>query len=377
MKARLLVGLVALGALGAAGAEEQGGPAGGGQAPPPPEVSFVEIQERDLPFSHEFLGVVQASRMIEVRARLRGYVAERLFEEGAFVEEGQLLYRIERESFVADVEIAKARVDEAKARVTLAQRELERQVALVSSGAVAQSDLDKANAEADVAKASVQLAESELAKSELELSYTQIHAPLSGYIGKTQRDVGSFVDDGDKGLLTEITRLDPIYVSFAVSEREFLASRTAFESQSVERPQRPKFSVMIADGSVINGGELNFEDPQFDPMMGTIQLRVQFDNPGSRLRPGQFVKVHAEGLVRPDSIVVPQRAVAQTAMGSAVFVIGEGNVLEYRPVTVDSWTGDDWLVTDGLKVGERVMVDGIMKAQPGSPVTPVPLEAGS
>jgi len=367
MKARYLAGILAVG-LGQGTLAQEGGPPAGGQAPPPQSVSYVQIEEKDLPFDREFLGVVQASRVVEVRARLRGYLAERLFEEGALVKEGDLLYRIERESFASDVEIARARVDEGEARVTLTQPELERQQRLVSTGAVAQSDLDSASAEHDVAKASLRLAQSELAKSELELSYTEVRAPLSGYIGKTVRDVGSFVDDGDKGMLAEIRRLDPIYVTFAVSEREYLASHESFDGGAAVA-----FTAMLADGSTVEGGRFNFEEPTFDPAMGTIQLRAEFPNPGSKLKPGQFVKVVATGLVRPSAIVVPQRAVSQTAMGSAVLVIGEGDKLEFRPVSVDAWAGDDWIVTSGLKAGERVMVDGAMKAYPGTIVTPEPL----
>lgn len=362
--------------LFAVSASAQGGP--GGATPPPPEVSYIVTESRSLAIEYEFLGVTAPSRVVEVRARVRGFIQERFFEEGAKVRKGDPLYSIDKASFEADVQVERARVEQAKARFELAQRELARLETLNRSGAIAQGDYDKAFSEFRSAQATQRLAEADLQKAQLELGYTDIAASINGLIGKTLKDVGSLVDSGENSLLTTITQISPIYASLRMSETDYLKWQRDIASRRIIRDapgQEERFSLILPDGVVFpEEGKANFSDSSFDPSTGTFEIRAQFANKNEFLKAGQFVRVRVSGWERPNVVAVPQRSVFQSPAGPFVYVIGEGDKIGFRPVQAGDWAGSDWIIESGLKPGERVLVEGFLKARPGSPVTPVPYQ---
>ncbi len=348
-----------------------------GGPPPPPQVSFVIVEPRSVPISFDFVGVTEASKVVEVRARVQGFLESRDFEEGALVEAGKQLYKLDPLPFEADLEIAKARVTQAEARLKLAEKEVARLKSVSVPGAIAQSDLDKQLAEQSDAAAALNLVKAELAKAELELGYTVIEAPLTGYVGKTLKEIGSLVDQAQNGLLTVMHQVDPIYVSYKMTERDYLRWRSleADGGYTVSDGEGPYLEVTLLDGTTYPlRGKLDFESTTVDTSMGSVELRATFDNPERKLKPGQFVRAHMRGYLRPNAIAIPQRAVSESPQGSYVYVIKDDNTAELRVVEPGSWSGADWIIESGLSAGEKVVVDGVTKVQPGAAVTPAPLE---
>lgn len=346
---------------------------------PPPPVTYITVTPEDVPVTFDFVGVTEASRMVEVRSRVRGFLETRDFEEGALVQQGTRLYLIDPEPFEADLQIAKARVAQAQARLTLAEQEVARMNSVEVPGAIAQSDLDKQMAEQSNAAAALNLAKAELAKAELELGYTTVEAPLTGYVGKARKEIGSFVDEGANGLLTVMHRVDPIYVSYQVTERDFLRWRKlAAEGDYVlEDRDNPFLEITLLDGSKYPlQGVIDFEDTTVDTSTGSVEMRATFENPDRQLKPGQFVRAHMRGYVRTNTIAIPQRAVSESPRGSFVYVVKDDNTAEQRFVEPGRWSGQDWIIESGLQPGEKVVVEGHLKVQPGVTVAPSPMESG-
>lgn len=345
---------------------------------PPPEVAVITMAPATVPVSFSFVGVTEASKVVEVRSRIQGFLETRDFEEGAWVEEGTLLFTIDARPFEADQQIAVAQVEQAESRVHLAEQDVKRLRSVTVPGAIAESDLDKQVAEMTNASAMLRLAKAQLAKAELEVGYTKVTAPLTGFIDKAEKEIGSLVDAGQNSLLTRMRQVDPIYVSFSISEREYLAMRTAEASGElvIENGDGPYVEITLLDGKTYGlQGQLNFESSQVDINTGTVELRGEFKNPEQALKPGQFVKAHIRGWIRPNTLTVPQRAVSQSPQGAYVYVVGAENKAEMRIVTPGQWVGNDWIVESGLKAGEKVVVEGLTMVQPGIVVVPVPADA--
>lgn len=351
----------------------QGGP--GMAPPPPPEVSFVEVQPRTVPLTFSFVGITAPSKTVEVRARVRGFIESRDFDEGAYVEAGKPLFTIDARPYEADKQVALAQVEQAESRLKLAEQELKRLGAVEVPGAVAGTDIDRQQAERASASASLRLAKANLAKAELELSYTKVSSPLAGFIGKAQKELGALVDEGQNSLLATVQQVDPIYVSVNVSEREFLAWRAAEAAgtQGLEG-DAPAMELTFEDGSAWPGqGKLNFEAAALDVATGSVEIRAEFANPDRKIKPGQFVKAALRGWQRSGALAIPQRAVGQAPQGTYVYVIAAENKAEMRMITPGPWTGNDWIIEKGLSAGEHVIVDGTVKVRPGIVVNPAPL----
>lgn len=366
----LILATVCLGALGAA--QAQPGP------PPPPEVGILTVAHETLPVAFDFVGVTEASRIVEVRARVRGFLETRDFAEGAFVEAGTRLFSIDPRSFEADRDIAAAQVQQAEARLRLAEQELARLQSVTVPGAVAPSDIDTQTAAQSNAAAALRLARAQLAKADLELGYTRVEAPLSGYIGKALREIGSFVDEGQNSLLAVMQQVDPLYVSFSVSERQYLEWRRAEAEGRLVRGDGDALSVSLRllDGTTLaDVGAIDFESAEVDTATGTIEFRAAFANSTAGMKPGQFVKVLLNGYDRPGTVAIPQRAVGQSTEGAFVYVVNSEDVAELRFVQPGAWSGKRWIIESGLEPGDRVVVEGLVKVQPGLPVRPLPLPA--
>lgn len=340
-------------------------------AAPPLTVSVETVTPVTVPGNYEFIAQTAASRTVEIRARVQGFLLKRHFEEGGKVKEGDLLFTIDPRSFEADLQIARAQLAQAKAALALAESNLVRVKEGVEKGGIAQADLDRAQAQRDQAVAEVKLSEAKVTNADLELSYTKILSPVSGTIGQAERKEGALVDSGQNSLLATSQQVDPIYVNFNVSERDVLKWRSDVASGRIKliNEKHLPTQITLSDGTIFEStGTINFVDVKVDPNTGTAMIRAEFPNPDARVMPGQYVKLKVLGVERPNVLTVPQQAVLNTPNGTFVLVVDSDGKAERRPVTLGDWLGSDWTVEFGLKPGERVIVDNIQKVQPGMEV---------
>lgn len=358
-----LTGLLAL-ALVSCGGEKPAGAAGaaGGAAPPPPEVQVVTVAPGAATMTQDLPGRLEAVRTAQVRARVEGVVERRLFEEGSDVAAGKSLYLIDPRTYQAAAAAAEA--DVAVARLTV-----DRYRPLLEIKAVSQQEFDQA-------MAALKQAEATLIKAKLDLENANVLAPISGRIGRSAVTEGALVGKGDATLLATIEQLDPIYVNFTQSGSDVMRLQQAIKSGRLKRAEGSRVQLILEDGSIYaQPGRMMFSDLAVDPNTGTIQMRAQFPNPGRQLLPGTFLRVRvpqaeAEGVVK-----VPQQAVQANPQGQFVMIVdGEGKVV-VRPVKTGSMAGPDWILNEGLKGGEQVIVSGLQKVRPGAPAKPVPLNA--
>ncbi len=346
----------------------QGGPPPGGF--PPAVVAIREVKPAPAPVVFEFPGQTAGSREVEVRARVTGILLKRNFEEGAKVRAGQSLFLIDPAPFEAA--LARAAADAASAEAGLAQaaRNAKRLKPLHEAKAVSQKDYDDAVSAEEIAAAALESARARLAQARLDLSWTRVESPIAGVTSRAPRSEGSLVSGPDV-LLTTVTQSDPMYVNFGLSEAELSRFRRDTAAGTLALPKDGRFDVALRleDGSLHAGrGRLAFSDERYSSATGTADARAEVPNPDGALRPGQFVRVILEGAVRPGAITVPQRAVMEGPQGKIVYVLGAQGKAEPRPVTVGDWSGADWVITSGLKAGDKVIVDGLMKVFPGAPV---------
>lgn len=355
-------------------------------AAPPVPVTVLEIDAEDTPVSIEFVGKTASSRRVEVRSRVEGFLESREYEEGTAVEEGQVMFQMDRKPFEAQLQAAKAELAQQRARKENAQANLNRVRPLAKKNAVAKKELDDALGTFRSASAAVEAAQAKVTQAELDLGYTTILAPVSGISSYATQREGAYIGFGTNSLLTYVARIDPIWVEFSVSENQLLRARENEKKGLMREPEGGQFDVeiVLADGSIYpETGRITFSDASLSETTGTFLLRAELPNPrrgddrDDQLRPGQFVRVHLKGAVRPDAILVPQRAVQQGAKGSFVWVIDEQGEAEFRPVVVGAWRDDDWFIDSGLKGGDTVVVDGALKVRAGAEVKVVKPEKDS
>jgi membrane fusion protein (multidrug efflux system) len=364
--------LCAIGFLGAC--SEQAPP-----APPPPEVGIVVAQPSPLDNITEIPGRVQAVRMAQVRARVDGIIQRRLYVEGSDVKAGQPLFLIDPREAKAKLSAAEAALLRAEATAANATQDVERYTGLVKQGVVSQQAFDAAVAAQRTAQADVAQARAQVESAQLNLSYTTVTAPIAGRAGRAEVTEGAFVTASSATLLTVIEQLNPIYVNFSQSSSELLAIRREVSAGTLKLPELTKaVSLFLEDGTpYAHKGRMNFQDLSIDEATGTAAMRAEFPNPDRALLPGQFVRARISEGVRPNGILVPQRAVKLAASGASVLIVDKDNIAATRDIKVGSLQGGSWVVTDGLQAGDRVIVDGMQKVQPGSPVTIAAPQAAS
>ena len=337
---------------------------------PPPEVNIVVVQQRDLPVRFEQVGQIAGIRQVEVRPRVSGILLRWNYEEGARVGAGQSLFTIDPAPFQAAVARAEADVVSAEARQAQAQRTAARLKPLFEARATSQRDYDDAVSAEQIAAADVKAAKARLTEARLDLGYTRVEAPISGISGRALQSEGTLVQ-AQQTLLTTISQVDPVYVIFSFTESEHLKFSRAVAEGRLILPKDGKFdvSLKLADGTeYTRSGKVNFTDVRVNPETGTIEGRATVANPQALLRPGQFARVQLSGGVRPGAIAIPQRAVLEGPTAKIVLTVNAQGTVEPRPIEVGDWTGDEWVITKGLQAGDRVIVDGMVKARPGSPV---------
>lgn len=336
-------------------------------APQAMPVTVIEVAPTQAPLVVEAVAQAEGAREVEVRARVSGILEKWLFREGEPVKAGQMLFRIERAPFEIALAQAKARLAEAQAVEEQTAREAQRLTGLVAEKAISQKEFDDARSASAVARAAVKSAEAAVREAELNLSYTQVTAPVAGVTGRAQRSEGSLVNTGSDSLLTTIAQINPIWVRFSLSDNDLSGvpgGRAAVRSfREVE--------LQLPDGSILpQRGRINFSASRIDPALGTLEMRAEFANADAVVLPGQFVRARVIAGERDNVFLVPQAAVTQTESGPVVMLANAEGKVEPRPVKLGQWQGKDWVVTGGLQAGDRVIVDSLIKLRPGAPVAP-------
>lgn len=340
-------------------------------APPPPEVHVVTVQPRSVRNYVEVPGRLQAVRMAEVRARVDGIVQKRLYEEGSDVAEGKELFLIDPRQMQARLSAAEATLQRAEATAANAAQDVERYKGLVAEEAISKQEFDAAVAKLRTAQADVSQMRAEVAAAGLNLNYTRVTAPIAGRAGRAQVTEGALVSASAGTLLTTIEQLDPIYVNFSQSSAELMAIRREIRAGTLKVPEFRGFKVHLEleDGTHYDKeGHLDFLDLSIDEATGTAAIRAEVPNPDRLLLPGQFVRARVEAGVRPGGMLVPQRAVTLTSQAAQVMVVGPDGKVAARAIKVGDLQGGSWVVLSGLKAGERVIIDGLQKIQPGMSV---------
>jgi membrane fusion protein (multidrug efflux system) len=348
--------------------------------PPPPEVSVVETVARDVPLYMEFVGQTSGLKDIAIRARVEGFLEGLHFQEGAGVNKGDLLYTLESQPFEEKVAARMSAVAEAETMLAYAKRDLERIRPLAEINAVSKSDLDGAIATHDAAIASKAAAEATLRAAQIELGYTRIHSPIDGIIGKTQAKVGDFVGrDPNPVILNTVSQVDTILVTFFITETQYLATAQHLaDIQAETKAAEAGLELILVDGTVYgHAGRPDFVDREVDTTTGAMLVQASFPNPDKLLRPGQFARVRIRSQVIRDGILIPQRCIMELQGLHNVFVVNADNTVTTREVTVGPKVGSSWLISDGLKPGEKVIYEGLQKVRDGATVTPTVVEVTS
>ncbi|HTQ35653.1 MAG TPA: efflux RND transporter periplasmic adaptor subunit [Steroidobacteraceae bacterium] len=379
LTSKILAVLAVGAALVAGGCSARGDHAGKqGKAATAPEVGYVVLQRQTVPLTLELAGRTTAFEVSEVRPQVSGIVQARLFTEGAMVKAGEVLYRIDPRIYQAALEQARADLASAVATRDAARAKADRFAELARTGVVSKQDLLDAQATAGAAVAAAERARAAVDAAQINLQFTDVSAPISGRIGRSIVTTGALVSAGQAEALTTIQRLDPIFVDIQQPSATLLALRRQLQGGDLARAST-EVRLILEDGSRYSEpGVLQFAESVVDINTGTVTLRARFPNPHGLLLPGMFVRAQFTPVQQPDAILAPQQGISRDARGNATaLVVGPDSRVQLRSVTADRTVGADWLVTRGLQPGDRLIIDGLSRAQPGQSVTPVPARPGA
>lgn len=335
--------------------------------PPPAQVLVEQTKLEDLAFYLEYPGRTAGYREVQVRAQVSGILQQRSYQEGSQVKQGQVLFSIDPRTYQAALARAKGALAQEQARYRQTERDLRRIRELQKKGFASESELDNAISNFEQSKANIEAAKAEVQSKQIDLDYTTVEAPISGITSKEAVSEGSLIvaNDPNSSLLTQITQLDPIYVNYAYADRE------AAQNGVVRLPEDNQLTaeIIFGDGSLYaQKGKVDFTDSLIDKGTGTVSARAIVPNTEQTLLPGQFVRIRISGMVRPNSITVPEKALAQSPAGNFVYVVDEQGLAQPRPVDTDMINKGRWVIRSGLKEGERVIVDGLIRVRPKQPV---------
>ncbi|HKW39195.1 MAG TPA: efflux RND transporter periplasmic adaptor subunit [Burkholderiales bacterium] len=343
------------------------------QQRPPPVVSVITVAPQAVPYVATFVAQTESSRQVEIVARVSGFLDRIAYPEGELVKEGQLLFQLDQKPFEAQLDAARGEVLAQQARFTTADATLKRVKPLAQQNAMSQADLDKAQGEYDASRAAVFSAQAKLKQAELNLGYTTIRSPVTGYSGKALQRQGAYINAvGDSAKLSYVAAVEPMWVNFSMSQNQLAQIRDLVQKGQLIPPKNQDFEVelVLSDGKVYPyTGKINFADPTFSQDTGSFQVRAVLPNPKRELRPGMFVTANVKGGTRPNAVIVPQLAVQQGAKGHVVYVVKEDGTAEVRPVVVGDYSDQKGiLIASGLSAGDRVVVEGALRVVPGQPV---------
>jgi membrane fusion protein, multidrug efflux system len=365
------------------------GKAGQPQAPPP-EVEVVQVEQKDVPISKEWIGTLDGFVNAQIRSQVTGYLLRQNYKDGSFVKKGELMFEIDPRTFRAALDQAKGQLAsaegqlaQAQANQIKAQNDVNRYTPLAKEQAIPQQDLDNAiqanlaaQAQVRAAKAQIEAARAQVAAAEINLGFTKVVSIIDGIAGIAQAQIGDLV--GPTTLLTTVSTVDPIKVYFPVSERGYLdyIKENPDAAKRAAQEKRLALQLILADGSLYpHKGTFSFADRQVDVKTGTLRLQGLFPNPGNILRPGEFARIRAITTTKKGALLVPQRTVTELQGSYQVAVVGNDNKVSIRPVKVGERVGTQWIVDEGLKPGERVVAEGVQKVKAGMTVNPKPVKA--
>jgi membrane fusion protein (multidrug efflux system) len=338
--------------------------------PPPPTVEVTTVVQKDVPIYKEWVGSLDGYINAVIRPQVSGYLIKQNYREGELVKKGQVLFEIDPRTFQAALDQAKGQLSQQQARHTTAKANLDRIRPLVAKNAVSQKDLDDAVGMELSTRSAVEAAQAAVEEAKLNLGFTRITSPVDGIAGIAKTQLGNLVGPSMQTELTSVSSVDPIKAYINVSEREYLAV-----SGSGKSAANIPLELILADGSVYpHKGKLALADRQIDPTTGTLKVGSLFANPGNRLRPGGYGLVRAVMSVKQGAVLIPQRSVTDMQGKYLVAVVGADNKVSIRPVKVAERIGSDWIIEDGLKAGEKVVVEGTQKVKPDMVVNPQPFD---
>jgi membrane fusion protein (multidrug efflux system) len=366
---RISAALILIYAIAACGKSDQQA-----SAPPPAEVSIVTIKPAPLGVTNELPGRLESTRVADVRARVPGIVLKRTFREGSDVKAGATLFLIDPAQFQASYNSADASVQRAEATLLQSQLKAKRYKPLVETNAVSKQEYDDVIATEKQSTADLASAKAARDTAKLSLGYATVTSPISGRIGRALITEGALVGQGDATLLATVQQIDPIYLNMTQSSTETLQLQRAVANGQLKSAGKGSLKVTLItdDGQEYpRAGKLLFSDLTVDETSGQVTLRAEFPNPDHLLLPGMYVRARVEQAVNESAITVPQQAVSRTPDGAAVMVVGADNKVVARPVKTGNASGTSWVITDGLKEGDQVIVEGLQKVQPGATVKPV------
>ena len=336
----------------------------------PVEVTALTVTPRDVPITSVFVAQTQSSQAVNIAARVSGFLDKRVYVEGSVVKAGQVLFRMDQKPFQAQVDGAVAALQRNQAALEVARANLARTKPLAQQNALSQKDLDDAQGQYEQVAAAVAQSKAQLESAQLDLSYTTITSPVDGVSSFAAVADGTYVN-AQNSLLTTVSVLTPMWINFSLSENEMERIRGEVKKGQIRLPAGNQFEVEIelVDGTLFPyKGRITFADPSYNSQTGTFLIRASVDNPKGVLRPNQYVRTRLHGAIRPNAILIPQRAVQQGAKGHFVWVVNKDGKAELRPVAVGDWYGDSWFIAQGLAAGDRVVVDGAIRLAPEAPV---------
>ena len=351
----------------------------------PLDIPVFEALQKDVPIYDELVGQIYGLKDIPIRARVDGYLEKISFEEGSRVVKGQLLYSIDPDPYLAQVAAQESKLTEAQTMMVNAKNELDRYIPLAAMNAVSKSDLDAAQASYDASVANVQAAQANLTQARIQLGYCSIQAPITGQIGATEAREGEYVGkDPNPVILNTLSRIDTVRVQFSISENKYLEIARNFQgersdeevSQEIDEGSvEPQIELILADGSLFeHQGRVDFVNSQINANTGSLLIQASFPNPSRLLRPGLYAKVRVQVRIAEDAVVIPLRCLSELQGQYSAMVVDAENKVESRPVTIGQRMGDMVQIVEGLKAGDKVVIDALQRVQTGMPVNPVPTE---
>jgi membrane fusion protein (multidrug efflux system) len=343
----------------------------------PPVVEVVEVIPKDVPVTFEYVAQTQSSHLVNIQARVSGFLDKRVYTEGAIVKEGQVLFLMDPKPFQAQLNQAKAALSMQKATLETARSNLARTKPLSEQNALSQKDLDDAQGQFESAAASVEQSSAQVDTAQQNLSYTTISSPVAGVTSSAQQTDGTYIGT-QNSLLTTVAVLSPMWVNFSISENEMQKFRHQADQGLIRKPKSGSYivEVVLGDGSSYpHTGRITFAEPSYNSQTGTFLIRASVDNPKGLLRPNQFVRARLIGAIRPKAILLPQAAMQQAPKGHFVWVVGSDGRVDQRPVVVGDWHENEWFIFEGLVAGEKVVVEGTLSLRPDMPVTVKPYSA--
>jgi membrane fusion protein (multidrug efflux system) len=341
--------------------------------PPPPEVLVTEVKQKDTPIYNEYVGQLDASVNATIQSRVQGYLISQNYKEGQLVKQDDVLFEIDRRPFEAAFAQAKAAFLQADASAKQAEMNAQRAADLFQRKVSSEQERDNATQSAAAARAQAEAQRAAVEQAQLSLDFTTIHAPVDGIAGLVRVQVGDLISAGTT--LTTVTKVDPIKAYFTVSEQRFseYSRRYSDPQERIAHEKELRFEMILADGSSYpHRGEWFAADNQVDIRTGSLRVAALFPNPGNILRPGQFARIRVLSEVKPGALLVPQRAVSELQGTNQVAIVGPDNKVHIQPVKMGRRVDHEWIVEEGLKAGDKIVVEGIQKAREGGLVNPKP-----